>query len=672
MCAECDALEAELAELEVDALELATDITEGLVPAWARRGLLPHERTAGVNFAALDDVQRARADRLARLLGAHRDYIADTIAELLAGAATPAEVADLAARLGDPDRGLAVDVPGYRRATRDLTRQVTEELTAAYREGLDGIVEEAAAQARPAEVLGDAFTIPEATAARLEQQAATSAAAPGRVVVQQIAAEAARAQLTDLALEAAIGRLDTAARAAGADGLATDAARVPVQNAHARARVDALDALPEARYYYASELLDRNTCGPCSFVDGVRYDTLAAAEVDYPGGIYIGCQGGARCRGTLVAVWEGEEPPTIDDVDPVDRPEPPPPPAPAEPDPPADDDDDDGAGPEQLEDAPPITPPPDVDAELAAEAGVDVADVRNARAEVADLRRAARAEAAARQQAARQWFYGEPSPLDGLPGPGVGLTVKTPPKRRVLEDRFGRRRTGRQGAGEGSAEFDWLEGVDEAELRRLQRRGWFDPDGFDPDQWTQSINHGRGFTTQAAEGLDTEEAMELWRRHASLVDAAGAVARGKLPASSHIVGLEDIAPDLAADGWDLAAILNNDRDGILHVLAKRREDDAIFAERELFDGWRGSVGGSYYADLGPAPWRMSADSFRLELLDLEHEIGTARSLGQALDPVTVRRWHELVPVIDVDDAGQALDAATLHGLIVELARLAGL
>lgn len=65
--------------------------------------------------------------------------------------------------------------------------------------------------------------------------------------------------------------------------------------------------LPER--IYSSELLDRNTCGPCSMVDGQEYDTLADARADYPTGQYRKCDGGDLCRGTLVFVWSSEAAP---------------------------------------------------------------------------------------------------------------------------------------------------------------------------------------------------------------------------------------------------------------------------------------------------------------------------------------------------------------------------
>lgn len=60
---------------------------------------------------------------------------------------------------------------------------------------------------------------------------------------------------------------------------------------------------------YASEVLDKNTCGPCRRVNG-RFlgnsqdpDGVRAVAAMYPNGGYVDCEGGARCRGTIVAIW---------------------------------------------------------------------------------------------------------------------------------------------------------------------------------------------------------------------------------------------------------------------------------------------------------------------------------------------------------------------------------
>ncbi|KAF2774624.1 hypothetical protein [Streptomyces sp. OM5714] len=59
--------------------------------------------------------------------------------------------------------------------------------------------------------------------------------------------------------------------------------------------------------YTASEALDKNSCQPCREVDGTRYASLADARSAYPTGGYTDCQGGSRCRGFIVAVWNEDE-----------------------------------------------------------------------------------------------------------------------------------------------------------------------------------------------------------------------------------------------------------------------------------------------------------------------------------------------------------------------------
>lgn len=67
-------------------------------------------------------------------------------------------------------------------------------------------------------------------------------------------------------------------------------------------RMAVLSAAPPATYF-ATEALDKNTCGPCRTVDGTEYTSLDTAREAYPNGGYANCQGGGRCRGMLVADW---------------------------------------------------------------------------------------------------------------------------------------------------------------------------------------------------------------------------------------------------------------------------------------------------------------------------------------------------------------------------------
>src|SRR5206468_3445588 len=66
---------------------------------------------------------------------------------------------------------------------------------------------------------------------------------------------------------------------------------------------------------YAHEMNDTHTCAPCGAVSGTligHTNDLTATESLYPAGLfggYVGCEGGPRCRGTVVAVWHGERGP---------------------------------------------------------------------------------------------------------------------------------------------------------------------------------------------------------------------------------------------------------------------------------------------------------------------------------------------------------------------------
>jgi hypothetical protein len=75
-------------------------------------------------------------------------------------------------------------------------------------------------------------------------------------------------------------------------------------------RVSVLEAAPESAgdaQYVATEVLDDNTCDQCEAEDGIVFASLEEAQAAYANGGYIDCQGGERCRGTVMAIWSGQE-----------------------------------------------------------------------------------------------------------------------------------------------------------------------------------------------------------------------------------------------------------------------------------------------------------------------------------------------------------------------------
>jgi hypothetical protein len=70
-------------------------------------------------------------------------------------------------------------------------------------------------------------------------------------------------------------------------------------------RMAVLSAAPPGAYF-ASEALDKRTCGPCREIDGHEFASLKEAENAYPAGGYNQCSGGSNCRGQLIAIWDDQ------------------------------------------------------------------------------------------------------------------------------------------------------------------------------------------------------------------------------------------------------------------------------------------------------------------------------------------------------------------------------
>jgi hypothetical protein len=85
------------------------------------------------------------------------------------------------------------------------------------------------------------------------------------------------------------------------------AALMAAQNA---GRIGIMAAAPESAgtaEYVATEFNDDNTCEPCTSIDGTIFTDLAEADATYANGGYVDCDGGLRCRGTVVASWSGQD-----------------------------------------------------------------------------------------------------------------------------------------------------------------------------------------------------------------------------------------------------------------------------------------------------------------------------------------------------------------------------
>lgn len=200
----------------------------------------------------------------------------------------------------DPQALLAMAVD-----TADAETELGDAMVAMADSGAQRIVDEAAAQdvninpAAPAAALLRTFAA--VVAGQLAQGLALAAAreglrvwtpdATGREVAGRVAAHLAA--LSDAPLRDLLGGALTKAQNGG--------------------RIETLRAVLEdpgdrpVPAFYANEVNDTNTCGPCAAVDG-RWlgNTMGEVERTYPNGGYIDCKGRERCRGTVVAVWRPE------------------------------------------------------------------------------------------------------------------------------------------------------------------------------------------------------------------------------------------------------------------------------------------------------------------------------------------------------------------------------
>lgn len=274
--------------------------------------------------------------------------------------------------------------------------------------------------------------------------------------------------------------------------------------------------------------------------------------------------------------------------------------------------------------------------DTAAREGLEVGDLEDALAQVPDLKEVVREDARRTRNQAQAW----------LDQNAEGGRLRKPPAAQRRTGSDGRVRMARDGGGE----WDWLETLDEAELKRLRRFWTGAPNGMGVDVLEQAMEHHLGLTGDAA--------IRAWLEQNRLVDAAGALARGKLPSGRGYGNLvvDDLAPTLTQDGYDVARLMGaDDLDAAVHVAKVQADQAAEFAARAFQP-----------ARLGPDPYRMSQYAYEAELRELEYDltlIGDHRR--------TLERLEELIPE-GLDDQLDPLPPDQLHQAVVALARKAGL
>lgn len=139
--------------------------------------------------------------------------------------------------------------------------------------------------------------------AELAGVAVATAAALGGALALAAGREALR-QYTPGAVGARIARSVTGFLRGLSDRFRRDELGGALHRAQNNARIATLEEAPPAQYV-ASEIRDKNQCRPCRDIDGRVFESLDEARRLYGTGGYRECLGGQRCRGTIVARWNG-------------------------------------------------------------------------------------------------------------------------------------------------------------------------------------------------------------------------------------------------------------------------------------------------------------------------------------------------------------------------------
>lgn len=269
---------------------LAAGVTAAAGPL--RRQPTDLETRARTDFAAMDQAWHQAVDDT---LDAWTDIQTAQRAQITAAVQAAAEADDLD-RLDD----LTVDTgPAAALLTARMIRYAREA----------GEAQQAEAEAQGVDVpewsLDDEAVVAAAFRDRIRQVARTTARLTGANLVASGVRRAMRLFGSGSPEEVADGVGEHLAELS--DASVREAVGGAMSAAQNEGRMAVLAVAPPAEYM-ATEILDStNTCQPCRRVDGTRYTNLPDARGAYPTGGYVNCEGGARCRGTLIAVWPQDD-----------------------------------------------------------------------------------------------------------------------------------------------------------------------------------------------------------------------------------------------------------------------------------------------------------------------------------------------------------------------------
>lgn len=245
-----------------------------------RRQPYEHEIRAQVDYAALDKNYQSEVDALVTAWQAIRSaQITQLHGKIVNAGGSLAKLAKVHADTAGAD---AISPILARAAAQGAAEAVAE----AQRQGRTGTSLPSLTDAQTA--------LEERAAAAAELLTGSLSQAAGNKAVQLAGGGLTATEVADQVTEHLNGLSDTYLRDqfGGAVNAAQNTGRLAVFAEHKPSKL------------YASELLDVNCCQPCIQEDGTEFESLADAAKAYPTGGYRDCQGGPRCRGTIVAIFD--------------------------------------------------------------------------------------------------------------------------------------------------------------------------------------------------------------------------------------------------------------------------------------------------------------------------------------------------------------------------------
>jgi hypothetical protein len=274
------------APLEPDAAFAAGD---NLPARELRRPLTPAEQAAKVNPREIDEAHDTFGAQIAAILLALRTGLVERAAALIASA-RDVKAPEFADALND---ALSAEV------SADTQADLAAALEQAAQQGLAHVVGEAARQGAPiapsVDYAQDAVVLATLIAGNTARGVATAAATEAqRLASPDDPSGAPVASAVKDAISKPPRNVEDDAYGAASEALFRG------EVAAMREQEQAIDS------FFAMELLDTNTCGPCAEVDGRDYESLDDALVDYPTGKYRACEGRNRCRGRIVALFKSQ------------------------------------------------------------------------------------------------------------------------------------------------------------------------------------------------------------------------------------------------------------------------------------------------------------------------------------------------------------------------------